>query len=109
VLFLKIGPFKTPILQPGRPDKFIVPQRLQDWGFERIRFLPFLNAYSGINVSLKTEFLLTFKRLELLSHLEGLAHYLTKLVVGLGRGRIDEGVYHEGINLLPMQAILPDI
>jgi hypothetical protein len=43
VLF-KIGPFKSFILQPSWTEIMSIPQRLQDEGFERIRFLLILNA-----------------------------------------------------------------
>jgi hypothetical protein len=45
----KTDPFKTCILQPMWNANFIGPSRLQDAGFERIRFLLVLNAKSGFN------------------------------------------------------------
>jgi hypothetical protein len=46
-IVFRLGPFKSFILQPLRNANFLGPPRLQDEGFERIKFLRILKAKSG--------------------------------------------------------------
>ena len=55
ILLLKLGPFKTFILQPLWTVNFIDPSRLQDEGFERIRFFTLLKRKIRVYLSHERE------------------------------------------------------